>query len=892
MGKQQWIKTIRGTLARMLRRSALPSGIGLREAARAYDVEPQLIRYWIKQGKVEVLKAAPGPGLPMIINEETLKVALQSYHPTKNTRSSPVEGDITRAGAGSGGTGLLSTGSWNWKSLPGRRLAVAMAMSLAMAFLVLYPNDVEAVVLTATCNPATSEQGGIVTCNLSLGIQTNEQLPIDKLRVQVGNQKVDFNIAGVVIGTGNSSALTMTSSPQQSAGNGFGYIGQNNQTLFGYGYGYNPNTGNSGFGYLNASPSLGYGYGYGYGYQLLQNLNYTVQINTTSFTPGSFEVDFRAFVIGDSNLEYFHNEVDPTFTVVESVGAAVSDVAQTGTVDEILETLADLLPDQAAATLDRIGDPTKRAEVVKNLAPDKIADVAKKMNTNKLAEVFEELGDDAKDVIEKLAGDDEGTTKAAETLKKVAEKAPEKAANAISKVESKAAAKVMDKVKKEEAGAILDKLSKEKRQDVVLNMDPNSLKDRLAEVSPSALTEMDADKLMEKLPDVSAEQLSNNKTPVVDESRPAGKVVQSFGNVAIYEIESTGELVWVKLVGSPDPIDQVIARFTENVDNVSIIVNPAGTTKPSTAPALPAGLVANSYFFVTPSVEPELIKSGLIGFFVEKSWLADNGFHKWSIVLQRLNGETNEWQSVPTQRVSEDETRVHYDAPVPGFSLFAVTGGADPATFSFTVADLQISPAIAVEGADVTITASVTNTGTTDETFPINLSVNDVVDDSVSIAVAAGATETIMFTTTQTLGTYEVRVDRLFGNFIVEGQQVATPTPQPTVVPPQPTATSAPPAPTATSAPAPAATATRAPAPAATATSAPAPAPTTAPSVPAAPATIAPALPAPTAGAIVAPADDDDDGGNLGLIIGIIVVILLLGGGIAFFALRSRQPGV
>jgi PGF-pre-PGF domain-containing protein len=219
--------------------------------------------------------------------------------------------------------------------------------------------------------------------------------------------------------------------------------------------------------------------------------------------------------------------------------------------------------------------------------------------------------------------------------------------------------------------------------------------------------------------------LSGEKTPVPVAGAPAGTVIEAFGNVAKYEVKGKpGVFIWVTLLHSPNPIDQVLGMFTEDVENVITSVVTAGATKPNLAPALPNGLVATQYFYVTPDVAPEKIKKGLISFFVEKSWLEENGFHKWSVVLYRLNSVTNEWQALQAQLVSENATRVHYDAPVPGFSLFAITGGTEPASQDYTVAALQVSPAIATEGSTVTATAAVTNTGATGQTFVINLSVN------------------------------------------------------------------------------------------------------------------------------------------------------------------------
>ncbi len=437
-------------------------------------------------------------------------------------------------------------------------------------------------------------------------------------------------------------------------------------------------------------------------------------------------------------------------------------------------------------------------------------------------------------------------------------------------IPSAKAADLLSKMDKKSAASLLGSLTDKERSDLVKVMPIASLLKILPVLSIDALYGLDPNMLLAKLKTVNAVQLTKNKIPFVDPTTVSGRVVLAFGNVSIYLTRDTKKFVWTSVVHSPDPIDQVLAMFTGDGPGVNFSVVVVGAKKPNTAPALPNGLVAKEYFYVTPDVEPELIKQGLISFFVEKSWLEENGYHRWSVVLHRLNSVTNEWQALEAQLVSEDDTKLHYNAPVPGFSLFAITGGIDPAGQEFTVADLQVSPAVAVEGSSVTVTAAITNTSARDQTFPINLVINLVVDDSQSVTVAAGATETVMFTTVQAVGTYEVRVDRSFGSFTVEAQ-VATPTATPV-----PAAT---PAPTATKAPAPAPTATKAPAP--TATKAPAPAPT---------ATKVPA-PAPTAVATIEPTDGDD-GGSIGLIIGIIIAVLVLGGGIAFFTLRSKGPRV
>ena len=828
--------------------------------------------------------------------------------------------------------GVLSSGT----SLPGR-LIVALVITGLLTVVLLNSSTVQAVTLSSTCNPSSQIQGQSVICtlNVSFDAGANERVSIDKLRMKVGSEKIDFNLEGTPIGTGNSASLAITAIPQRNSGTGYGY-GYSSGTLSGYGFGYSSSTG---YGFHTIGPgSVGYGYGYGVGYQFLQTLTYQVTINTTPLPEASYDVDFVLLTL-DAKVTKFSatGSNRATFTVIAqeeaiaqeevincgSNGSAVGGVCNchegyagatcalqletTGTVDQILASLTDKLPSQAASVIDNILDPAKRATVLAQIPNVQVAAVVKNMNEEKLAAVFKSLDDGAANIINEIAKDPEATAKAANALAVLAKTDPEKAANAISKANSKSAAAIVDKTEPKAAGKILSNLGGTGLNNVVKEMTPTSALKRLQHTTPVAMNKVANKVLFEKLKEVPADVIANYKTAPAVPAAFKAKVTQTFGKVSVYTTTKCVRLESVHFdfngnesktisqvcsaAATPAPLERVLIQPDGEVGEFSTIVNIAGEKKPTTAPALPDGLVAKEYFYVTPSLAPEKIKSGLIGFFVEQSWLEENGYHKWSVQLQRLNSDTGEWQAVQPQRTSEDDTFVYYDATVPGFSLFAITGGAEPATIDFTVTDLQVSPEVAVEGSSVTITASVTNSGATDETFPINLSIAGTFADAESVSVAAGATETVTFTVDTALylaGTYEARVDREFATFTVEAQQVATPTPEPTT-PPAPTATTAP-APTATSAPSPpSATATSAPsapAPVATATSVPAPV-STATSVPAPAATSAPA-PAPTAVATIEPAQDDD-GGNLGLIIGIIIVVVLIGGGVAFFAVRSKR---
>ena len=55
--------------------------LGLREAAKKYGVDPQAIRYWIKQGTVRVTRPSAGPGKSMSLDENSILDALARYRP-------------------------------------------------------------------------------------------------------------------------------------------------------------------------------------------------------------------------------------------------------------------------------------------------------------------------------------------------------------------------------------------------------------------------------------------------------------------------------------------------------------------------------------------------------------------------------------------------------------------------------------------------------------------------------------------------------------------------------------------------------------------------------------------------------------------------------------------
>jgi len=87
----------------------------------------------------------------------------------------------------------------------------------------------------------------------------------------------------------------------------------------------------------------------------------------------------------------------------------------------------------------------------------------------------------------------------------------------------------------------------------------------------------------------------------------------------------------------------------------------------------------------------------------------------------------------------------------------------------FTVSDLEISPTEVGVGEEVTISATVTNTGEGEGFYNVVLKINGVAEDDGTVLLAGGASTTVGFKVVrEDAGTYSVEVDGLEGTFVVK----------------------------------------------------------------------------------------------------------------------------
>ena len=283
--------------------------------------------------------------------------------------------------------------------------------------------------------------------------------------------------------------------------------------------------------------------------------------------------------------------------------------------------------------------------------------------------------------------------------------------------------------------------------------------------------------------------------------------------------DPTGEGEW-QSVGSPAPIERILARLPRTFPSARVIVSDV-IELPGGVPPLPAGRVLNSYLTLSAeNFESQDILTAHVALFVEKSWLDANQVHQWSVQFSRFDEEQEGWRPAPAKRLRKDEERVFYSVVVPAFSLWSISGSVDVPDVRFRVEDLTITPAQSQEGQSVDVRAQITNLTADVAEFFATLWLNSQANATQGVVIPPGATVPVAFTVRPKAGSYDVRIDRLLGSFNVQ----AAPTPTVTVTP-TPTRT-APPVPTRE----PTATPTFSPTPAITATPTASPEPSATPS--------------------------------------------------------------
>lgn len=214
-------------------------------------------------------------------------------------------------------------------------------------------------------------------------------------------------------------------------------------------------------------------------------------------------------------------------------------------------------------------------------------------------------------------------------------------------------------------------------------------------------------------------------------SSPDGKVQLSFNANTAINIQGQSLTVTKETSPPSPPADtRLIVAYKFSPDNATFEPPLTLTLKYDLA-ALPAGVVESGLFIAY--------------------W---NG-SKWSAVLSNVDTQAK----VMTAQISH-------------FSVFAVLGmagnAAAPAPASFTVSDLKVSPTSVKPGEQVTITATIANSGGTESSYNAVLKINGVDEAQKQVTLGPKGKQEITFTTSQeTAGSYDVNVGDTSGSFKV-----------------------------------------------------------------------------------------------------------------------------
>ena len=258
--------------------------------------------------------------------------------------------------------------------------------------------------------------------------------------------------------------------------------------------------------------------------------------------------------------------------------------------------------------------------------------------------------------------------------------------------------------------------------------------------------------------------------------------------------DQTGQGEWQD-VGSPAPIENVMARFGSNIpgakaDITNLEDQPVGTS-PLPSDSVPYAFVDIGH----ENFDNEDVVTAHATISVEKEWLTANQIHEWSVQLSRFDEPTSSWIPTQSKRIQEDDEKVYYSVTVPGFSLWAIHGSTEAPGLTFVEDNLRMSASTAAPGDATIVSVDVTNTTTDSANYFGNLWVDQQIDQTNQILIGPGETETINFTLViVNPGTYQIRVGSQIGQqpLTVEGPVVpptpvlvgsqVTPVPTPTAI--------------------------------------------------------------------------------------------------------------
>ena len=237
------------------------------------------------------------------------------------------------------------------------------------------------------------------------------------------------------------------------------------------------------------------------------------------------------------------------------------------------------------------------------------------------------------------------------------------------------------------------------------------------------------------------------------------------GNTSEYRISQSGNLEQPAEVSSEDgAITISLGEGTACLDKDGKKLESILVSEETDLPALP-----ENYYFVSKAykAEPEgatFDPSLNLTLSYEDDAIPEN-VPEAGIYIASYNATSESWVSLTSQVDTQNNT---VTAPVSHFSTFAVMGTATPPPAEFTITSLDLSSEQVKPGQEVIASVNVTNTGGSEGSYTVNLTINGEVEQTRTVTLAPQATETVAFTITkEEPGSYSVSIGDLTDEFTV-----------------------------------------------------------------------------------------------------------------------------
>ncbi|MFC1945018.1 CARDB domain-containing protein [Chloroflexota bacterium] len=143
-----------------------------------------------------------------------------------------------------------------------------------------------------------------------------------------------------------------------------------------------------------------------------------------------------------------------------------------------------------------------------------------------------------------------------------------------------------------------------------------------------------------------------------------------------------------------------------------------------------------------------------------------------------LNGSIEDSKDITLAAGETSEVSFTVTRDMPGTYLVEINGLSDSFTVSapasFELSDLSVSHAEVDSSEEVTVQATLTNTGETEGVFSVALRINGSIEAVRDVMLGGGESRQISFTTVKdAAGTYLVEIDGLSASFVVQEKPLA-----------------------------------------------------------------------------------------------------------------------